>query len=482
MAEVTKTMDLDGLQVNVTTNTSTGDRTVKSGTTTFATSSGTDGVWSEPTSNFLYQYNAIRTKKGQPSLSTADFNQQWTTSLSWKVNRVSADVFNNVAYYDSPAERDNQRIAFFDNRIQLVEHPHDGRIINNLQQPTSENIFGLDSTALFGSTSQNVVEEVDTIVGPGLPPPPPPPSSGDNVTYQSTSSQSASPVMRYPLGELPNLGYDYIQITSYEYVPAGTGMFTLGRDNPDRRTTARFGRSIDTIQLPMQPNIAESTSVDWGGDKLNEIQRLGAGIALGGINTLAERLGRGEIKEGFTSALTNILQGTGDAAKTLINDPALKPFIAAYFAGQAVGANVTARATGTVINPNLELLFGGPRLRTFNFNFRFTPRSDEEARIIRRIIKSFKKNMAPKVSTGNIFLKTPNIFKLEYLTDGRRHPFLHKFKPCALTAFTANYTPDGSYMTYRDRSMTSYTVAMTFGELEPNYDSDYDEHSNDMGF
>ena len=162
MAEVTKTMDLDGLQVNVTTNTSTGDRTVKSGTTTFATSSGTDGVWSEPTSNFLYQYNAIRTKKGQPSLSTADFNQQWTTSLSWKVNRVSADVFNNVAYYDSPAERDNQRIAFFDNRIQLVEHPHDGRIINNLQQPTSENIFGLDSTALFGSTSQNVVEEVDT--------------------------------------------------------------------------------------------------------------------------------------------------------------------------------------------------------------------------------------------------------------------------------------------------------------------------------
>ena len=158
MAEVTKTMDLDGLQVTVVTNTSTGDRTVKSGTSTFATSSGTNGVWSDPTSNFLYQYNAIRTKKGQPSLSTADFNQQWTTSLSWKVNRVSADVFNNVAHYDSPAERDNQRIAFFDNRIQLVEHPHDGRIINNLQQPTSENIFGLDSTALFGSTSQNVVE------------------------------------------------------------------------------------------------------------------------------------------------------------------------------------------------------------------------------------------------------------------------------------------------------------------------------------
>jgi len=482
MAEVTKTMDLDGLQVTVVTNTSTGDRTVKSGTSTFATSSGTDGVWSDPTSNFLYQYNAIRTKKGQPSLSTADFNQQWTTSLSWKVNRVSADVFNNVAHYDSPAERDNQRIAFFDNRIQLVEHPHDGRIINNLQQPTSENIFGLDSTALFGSTSQNVVEDAGDVPSDVPVSQIPDPLSRDNVTYKSTSTQVASPVMRYPLGELPNLGYDYIQITSYEYVPAGSKMFSPGKDNPDRNITARFGRSIDTIQLPMQPNIAESSSVDWGGDKLNELQRIGAGIAMGGITTLAEKGGEGKILEGLGEALTGIIKDGAAAAQILVNDPKVKPYLTAYFAGQAVGANVTARATGTVINPNLELLFSGPRLRTFNFNFRFTPRSDEEARIIRRIIKSFKKNMAPKVSTGNIFLKTPNIFKLEYLTDGRRHPFLHKFKPCALTAFTANYTPDGSYMTYRDRSMTSYTVAMTFGELEPNYDIDYDEYSNDMGF
>ena len=46
---------------------------------------------------------------------------------------------------------------------------------------------------------------------------------------------------------------------------------------------------------------------------------------------------------------------------------------------------------------------------------------------------------------------------------------------------TVDYTPDGSYMTYDDGSMTSYNVNMTFGELNPIYAEDFD-NSNDMGF
>ena len=48
----------------------------------------------------------------------------------------------------------------------------------------------------------------------------------------------------------------------------------------------------------------------------------------------------------------------------------MAPFIKAYFAGQAVGRNIVARATGQVLNPNMELLFQGPTLRTVNFNFK----------------------------------------------------------------------------------------------------------------
>ena len=91
--------------------------------------------------------------------------------------------------------------------------------------------------------------------------------------------------------------------------------------------------------------------------------------------------------------------------------------------------------------------------------------------------------MAPIREKGRMFLKTPNVFKLKYFfKNGRQHPFLNKIKMCALRSFDVEYTPDGSYMTYDDGSMTSYQVTMNFGELNPIYAEDFDDDSNDMGF
>ena len=158
--------------------------------------------------------------------------------------------------------------------------------------------------------------------------------------------------------------------------------------------------------------------------------------------------------------------------------------IAAYFAAEAVGnRGLFTRGTGKVLNPNLELLFNGPNLRSFNYTYKFTPREAREAREVRRIIKFLKKNMAPIREKGRMFLKTPNVFKLKYFfKNGRQHPFLNKIKTCALRSFDVEYTPDGSYMTYDDGSMTSYQVTMNFGELNPIYAEDFDDDSNDMGF
>ena len=83
--------------------------------------------------------------------------------------------------------------------------------------------------------------------------------------------------------------------------------------------------------------------------------------------------------------------------------------------------------------------------------------------------------MAPEISPERIFLYTPDIFQLQYIhNSGGGHPYLNRFKPCALTNFSANYTPGNSYMTYKDGSMTQYQVAMTFSELEPIYQGDHD--------
>jgi len=125
-------------------------------------------------------------------------------------------------------------------------------------------------------------------------------------------------------------------------------------------------------------------------------------------------------------------------------------------------------------------------LRTFKFSFKLTPRSADEAIVIRKIIKFFKKNMAAQRSTSNLFLLSPNVFKLKYISgfDGKQNPYMNKIKPCALSSFNVNYTPDGSYMTYNDPknpSMTSYDIGLSFSEIEPIYADDID-NTNDMSY
>jgi hypothetical protein len=218
----------------------------------------------------------------------------------------------------------------------------------------------------------------------------------------------------------------------------------------------------------MTPGISESNSIGWGSDELNPVQAGLGNVARGMI----DKLGTDPTAIFDIGTYSGLIGQLGN----LTNAPGVKQYVAAYFSGQAVQANLLGRS-GIVINPNMELLFQGPKLRSFRYNFRFTPRDSKEAKEIRMIIKFFKKTSAPKRPAGSLFLGVPFIYQLKYIynskTNGtKEHPFLNKLKLCALTSFNINYTPDGSYMTYQDGSMTSYTVDMQFDELEPIYNED----------
>jgi len=279
--------------------------------------------------------------------------------------------------------------------------------------------------------------------------------------------------LRYPLNN--DGSYDYLLITTYKYddsKPGDADRLLSGQGfNVELRRSFKDG---PTIALPMHPGISDSNSVDWGSDSLNPLQLAGARLGAG----LIENLSRFNFGAAGSDALESIRTSLSQAGLAIdAND------IISYFAGQAVGANIFTRSTGKVINPNLELLFRGPQLRTFNYSYRFTPREEKESKVIKQIIKHFKKHMAARRNNVGLFLKTPYVFKLTYVySQGGQHPFLNKIKPCALTNFNVDYTPDGSYATYTDGSMTSYTVSMQFSEIAPIYEDDYKDTDNDMGY
>ena len=332
----------------------------------------------------------------------------------------------------------------------------------------------LRQTEEYKSTANNPNTDPDQVtVSPG----------GDfNVAnVKGRAIPEGKDLLRYPL-DIPDLGYDFIRITAYEYTAGGRQALTLNSRKSAKQRLIKDSKKKETVILPMQPNFSESNAVSWGGDNLNPLQMLAGRAAMAGIEGIGNITDLNALKEVMSGAAKDL----GSDIKAALEDEATGPALTAYFAGQAVGANILGRTAGVTLNPNLELLFKGPNLRTFNFNFRFTPRSAKESEEIKQIIRVFKKNMAVQRSTSNLFLLTPRVFTVEYIYNakgenaGAIHPYLNVFKPMAMTNLNVNYTPDGTYMTYNETgSLTAYDLQMSFGELEPIYADEFDDSSDD---
>jgi len=469
MSEIRTRRIFNGLPVDEYTDINTGQIEVRSANflgvkgDLLAISTGKN--WKiQDSSGFLRRYNNVQRNQNKPVLTQKEFEKLFNTK--------GIGLFNNdrAAVLNSNSSEDNRR-QFVVKNIPGIKDPTDGTEVNSEGEKTTERITGEeeqtedpDSVTPVAQTNTSTTDTSTTDASPSI----------DNTAERGNDTTE---LLKYPEYDLSRFGYDYIKIQRFKYRPRAS--IENGRINPlltGGDSKRRLGSALERIFLPMQPQLSESNSVDWGGDRLNEIQSRLGNVALGGIYDISNSGGF----NGFIDALKNVFTGVGNVADDFLKDPGTKYAVAAYFAGQAVGANILSRATGQVLNPNLELLFNGPRLRTFSFNFTFTPRNDDEAKTIKKIIRVFKTGMAPATSTSNLFLYTPDIFKLEYIynaTDqegksGEPHPYMNQIKPCALTNFSVNYTPSNVYMTYKTGSMTQYTVQMQFSELEPIYQKD----------
>ena len=246
------------------------------------------------------------------------------------------------------------------------------------------------------------------------------------------------------------------------------------------------------VELPIPQQINDSNAVSWGEDSMNIMEMAAftaaTSVASGGIDGLGER---------FEEARTALLDGDLKTTFPGLTDDVRKGLVSSL-SGQALsalGTNISAqsalgRSTGQILNSNLELLFQGVTLRTFPFNITFSPRSKPESDRVKKIIRKFKQSMSAKTGrkdyavNGGVFLKAPDVFLLRYLSNGKDHPFLNSFKPCALTNMSVNYTGAGTYATYGDGTPVNIKVSLTFKEINPIYAEDYDEGNlfgNDAG-
>jgi len=260
-----------------------------------------------------------------------------------------------------------------------------------------------------------------------------------------------------------------------------TSIVTGSSDNGKTRAfQKKITDIVGSVTLPIVTGIQDENSVDWKGATLNPIQALAGAGALGIFETVRDG---GTIDDAFAQGAAML----GNARNQLMSGSQVGSDVASainvYLAQQAVGAQgLLSRTTGAILNPNLEMLFGGPQLRRFTFSFLMSPRNAAEATQVRKIIRFFKQGMSVKTSASNVFLKAPNVFDIQYQTfntagEEIRHPSINIIKKCALTSCNVQYTPNNTYMTYDDpsRTMQAYQLTMQFGELDPIYDDDYSD-------
>ena len=286
-------------------------------------------------------------------------------------------------------------------------------------------------------------------------------------------------------------GQDHIILEQFSYKPPQREQLkdSVSQENRDSTYLAGVARNsvlrtfLGMVKMPIPNNLSFSNGVAWGDGRANPLEMA---AFMSSQNAVRQAVMSGDFGGAFGSiggdikaVLNGIKKGeisgpTGEAISAVISQFALSRV------GIQVDANqMLARTVGTVINPNLELLFNGPKLRNFVFSFNFAPNDELDASVMRRIQRFFKQGMAPGRSIENrIFLGSPNIFRIRYRTnEGQRIKGLPLHKICALTTCEINYAPDGVYQSYEDASAGSSPVRtimnLNFTELTPIFRGDY---------
>ena len=226
-------------------------------------------------------------------------------------------------------------------------------------------------------------------------------------------------------------------------------------------------RITDSIAIYLPPNVADTTGASYSNEA--EMGIVGMAAASGGdfVNALRRKDYAGAVK------------GLGSAAVDLLSATALNLGARALGEIGELAMDVDAedlkslanKAFGRATNPYMEVLFNKAEMRTFDYNFTFTPRSEDETLDVQKIIKMFRFHMMPELRGSNSrFLTLPSTFDIHYMYQmtpslARENQFYNKIATCVLTNCDVNYTPNG-VKSFASGAPTQITMNLSFMETE----------------
>ena len=167
------------------------------------------------------------------------------------------------------------------------------------------------------------------------------------------------------------------------------------------------------------------------------------------------------------SALVDLVTGGGNPGALSSMDTTEAKALTAEFVGRTVlgDENLALRTLGYAMNPQIDVIYDTPQLRTFNFEFLFAPRSEKEALEVQEIINLFKFHASPELlkngGTFGRYFVPPSDFDIEFSVDS-----MGKISSCVLEDLTIDYAPAGAAFYAKNNTPVHTRLTLRFKELE----------------
>ena len=219
-------------------------------------------------------------------------------------------------------------------------------------------------------------------------------------------------------------------------------------------------RITDSVAIYLPPNVQDTTTASYTGAATGVIGAAAAG-------------GFGLVRNMANKDYEAAARGVVESAKAIVGEAAIKAAteIAEGLTGAEGTRGLINKAFGQADNPYMEVLFDAMQLRTFSYNFTFSPKNKQETEDVQKIIALFRFHMSPELKgAANRFLTLPSEFDIHYMYQDQagqasENDFYNKIATCVCTGCDVNYTPDG-VKSFEGGAPTKITMTLSFQETE----------------
>jgi len=317
----------------------------------------------------------------------------------------------------------------------------------------------------------------------------------DPKTLNNGAGKNTGKVYPFPVDMNYNSAgsQDHIRIRALKYKPSQgesglNSVLTNGIKSVNAKLPPPDYEYEGEVILPIPMGVRDASSASWSMSKMSPIMAAAVGLV---ADPAIKAIG-GDMA-GALKDLAAKFKNTGGAFgeqgadfRQIYAAAASSGLISQFGLGEIEPSDILARTTGKVANPNMEMLFRGPNMRQFEFQFKLVCRSKDDAKRIREIIKFFKLQSLPSVNKNTNLINSPNVFFIRYMNGDTRIKSLPQPKICALINFGIDHTPDNmGWAAYEDSHPVATALVMSFAELTPLFRNEMEEafpEADDVGY